>query len=111
MAEVDIRINGRDYRVTCEDGQEDRLNQLAAYYDRHVTELAAELGQIGDARLMLLSALTICDELFEAKMRAGDLEQAADALTPETLGGASRAVEAAVDRVNEISERLNQARS
>lgn len=109
MAEVDIRVNGRDYRVTCEDGQEDRLNQLAAYYDRHVTELASELGQIGDARLMLLSALTICDELFEAKARAGDLEQAADALTPETLGGASRAVEAAVARVNDIAERIDKA--
>ena len=65
MAEVEIRVNGRDYRVTCEDGQEDRLNQLAAYYDRQVSDLASELGQIGDARLLLLSALTICDELFE----------------------------------------------
>ena len=109
MAEVDIRVNGRDYRVTCEDGQEDRLNQLAAYFDRHVSDLAAELGQIGDERLMLLSALTICDELFETKARASDLEQAGDPLTPETLGGASRAVEAAAARVNEIAERLEQA--
>ncbi len=108
MAEVDIRVNGRDYRVTCEDGQEERLNQLAAYYDRHVTDLASELGQIGDARLMLLSALTICDELFEAKTRATDMEQATDALTPETLGGASRAIDAAVVRVEEIAERLDQ---
>ena len=106
MAEVDIRINGRDYRVTCEDGQETRLNQLAAYFDRKVSGLAEDLGQIGDARLMLLSALTICDELFEAKKRATNLEQAADDLTPETIGGASRAIDAAATRVNEIAERL-----
>ncbi len=108
MVEVDIRVNGRDYRVTCEDGQEDRLHKLAAYFDKQVSHLAAELGQIGDARLMLLSALTVCDEFFEAKERAADLEQAADALDPDTLGGASRAIEAAVARVNDIAERLDQ---
>jgi len=109
MAQVDIRLNGREYRITCDDGQEERLQELAAYFDRHVTELAAELGQIGDARLMLLSALTVCDELFEAKGRASDLEEATDKLDPGTAGAASRAIEAAVARVNEIGDRLEDA--
>ena len=60
MAQVDIMLNGREYRITCDDGQEERLQQLAAYFDRHVSDLASDLGQIGDARLMLLSALTVC---------------------------------------------------
>ncbi len=109
MAQVDIQLNGREYRVTCDDGQEARLQELAAYFDRHVSELAAELGQIGDARLMLLSALTVCDELFEAKGRAADLEEATDKLDPGTAGAASRAIEAAVARVNEIGDRLEEA--
>lgn len=109
MAQVEIRLNGRDYKITCEDGQEDRLRKLAAYFDRHVTELADELGQIGDARLMLLSALTICDELFEAKTRAADLEHATERLDSDTAGAASRAIEAAVSRVNEIADRLTDA--
>lgn len=109
MSQVEIRVNGRDYRVTCEDGQEERLQHLSAYFDRHVTALSAELGQIGDARLMLLAALTVCDELFEAKNRIADLDEAGAPMDAETVGGASRAVEAAATRVREIAERLEQA--
>jgi len=107
MAQVDIRVNGRDYKVTCDDGQEERLQRLAAYYDHHVSDLSNDLGQIGDARLMLLAALTICDEIFELKSRAADLETAANELGPETEGAASRAIEAAVSRINEIAARLS----
>ena len=107
MAEAQIKVNGRDYRVTCDDGQEDRLQELAAFFDRYVTELAEELGQIGDARLMLLSALTVCDELFEQRQRVADLETAGDALDPGTAGAAGRAVEAAAARVREISSALD----
>ncbi len=109
MAQVEIRVNGREYKITCDNGQEQRLQQLAAYFDKHVTQLSDELGQIGDARLMLLSALTVCDELFEAKERVDDLEDATDALDADTVGAASRAVEAATSRVNEISARLEKA--
>lgn len=108
MSQVEIRVNGRDYRVTCESGQEERLQQLSAYFDRHVTSLSAELGQIGDARLMLLAALTVCDELFEAKARATDLEEADAPMDPETMGSASRAVEAAATRVKEMADRLER---
>ncbi|MEM8936376.1 MAG: cell division protein ZapA [Pseudomonadota bacterium] len=107
MTQVDIRVNGRHYQVTCDDGQERRLQRLAAYFDQRVGEISGDLGsQIGDARLMLLSALTICDELFEARERISDLEDATDALDDGTIGAASRAVEAAAQRVNEIAARL-----
>lgn len=106
MAQVDIRVNGRNYKVTCDDGQEERLQRLAAFFDRHVSEMSDELGQIGDTRLMLLSALRICDDLFEAKARAADLENANQKLEPDTDGAASRAVEAAVARINELADRL-----
>lgn len=103
MALVDIRINGREYRVACDDGQEQRLEKLAAFLDSRVSDLAEDLGQIGDARLMLLSALSVCDEYFETKERLADLETAGDALDPNTQGAAGRAVEAAAKRVREIA--------
>ncbi len=106
MAEVAIRVNGRDYRVACDDGQEDRLQSLAAFFNGYVTDLGEELGQIGDARLMLLSALTVCDELFELRGRVKDLENAGDALDDDTVGAAGRAVEAATSRVREIASTL-----
>lgn len=107
MAEVGIRVNGRDYRVACDDGQEERLQNLAAFFNGYVTDLGEELGQIGDARLMLLSALTVCDELFELRERVKDLENAGDALDEDTVGAAGRAVEAATARVREIAAGLD----
>lgn len=106
MGQVDIRINERVYKITCDNGQEQRLQQLAGYFDRHVSRLSGDLGQIGDARLMLLSALTVCDELFEARTRCSEMEKAAKALDSETAGGASRVIDAAAKRVNGITERL-----
>ena len=109
MAQVDITVNGRAYKVTCENGQEGRLQQIAGYFDRHVAQLVRELGQIGDARLMLLSALTVCDELFELKRRVADLERAREALDADTVGGASRIIENATRRVEAIREKLENA--
>lgn len=109
MSQVEIRINNREYRVTCEEGQEDRLRKLAAFLDKRVSAMTADVGQIGDARLMLLSALTICDELFEAKEHNKALEGAGDKLDADTMGGASRAIDAAATRVTEIAERLDKA--
>ncbi|MBB5518157.1 cell division protein ZapA [Amphiplicatus metriothermophilus] len=105
MAQADIAINGRLYKVTCDDGQEQRLQQLANYFDRHVTRLSGELGQIGDARLMLLAALTVCDELFETRKRLADLEAAGAPLDPESAGAARRALEEAADRVEALARR------
>ncbi len=106
MSQVEIRINGREYRVTCEEGQEERLQKLSAFLDKRVTAMAAELPDISDARLMLLSALTICDELFEARERLEDLDGASDHLDPDTMGGAARAIDAAAKRVSEITGKL-----
>ena len=71
--------------------------------------MATDLPDISETRLMLLAALTICDELFEARERADDLEGADEALDPETMGGASRAIEAAAKRVSEIAAKIESA--
>jgi len=107
MAQVEINVNGRLFTVTCDDGQEQRLKGLAAHFDTHVSRMSKELGQIGDARLMLLSALTVCDELFEAKARIASLENASDMLDAETMGGAARVIEAAAKRVETIASRMD----
>ena len=106
MAEVEVQINQRSYKITCDDGQEDRLKLLAAHFDGHVSNLAEGLGQIGDARLMLLSALTVCDELFEARTRINSLEASAKDLDAETIGGAARVISAAAKRVDKITSRV-----
>lgn len=67
MAQVTVNINGRNYDITCDDGQEDHLLDLAGQVDSHITELASAVGQVGDRRLLLLACLMIADELEEAK--------------------------------------------
>ena len=66
MPEVDISINGRHYRVACEGGEEERLSRLGAYIDDRVEALVARTGQVGDARLLVMTSLLIADELAEA---------------------------------------------
>lgn len=109
MAQVEITVNERSYKVMCDDGQEGRLRQLAGYFDRHVTQLARELGQIGEARLILLTALTVCDELFECRRRIADFEEGSEALDAETIGGAGRVIEAAAKRVEAMAEKVERA--
>ena len=65
MAQVDVTINGRDYQIACDDGQEDHLGQLGEYVDRRVKELATTVGQVGDSRLLVMVSLLIADELAE----------------------------------------------
>lgn len=109
MAEVDIAVNGRAYKVTCENGQEARLGQLGEYFDRHVTQLAGDLGQIGDARLMLLAALTVCDELFEGRRRLAEFERDGARLDAQTAGGAHRLIDETTARVAALAERAGRA--
>jgi cell division protein ZapA len=109
MAQVDIKVNGRVYRVACDDGQERRLHQLADHIDGLVADLSAELGQIGEARLILLAALTACDELFDLRQRLLAQSESGATLDADTLGGASRVVEAAAQRIEAITERVARA--
>jgi len=67
MPEIHITINGRSYPVACDEGQEARLKELAQYVDRKTAEFAKKLGQIGEARLLVLAALTITDELADTQ--------------------------------------------
>ena len=65
MAEVNIRINGYAYLVSCEDGQEDHLMQMAAEIERRVDSIKAIGGQSGEARLLVLAGLLLADELHD----------------------------------------------
>jgi cell division protein ZapA len=67
MAQIAVTINGRSYPVACNDGEEQRIAELARYVDSKVRTFARDLGQIGEARLLLLAALVVADELADAQ--------------------------------------------
>ena len=66
MGQVVVKVNGRDFALTCPDGQEPRIRRLAQYVDAKIGEFVGSVGQVGDARLLLLAALVIADELSDA---------------------------------------------
>jgi len=76
MGEVTIAVNGRAYRFACGDGEEARLRELAAYVTSRMEGLAREHGNVGDERLLLMTALMITDDLWDAT--AGDVKSDAD---------------------------------
>jgi cell division protein ZapA len=67
MAQVTIRINGYAYTVGCEDGQETHLEQMAADIEQRIGSIKAIGGQSGEARLLMLAALLLADELHDTR--------------------------------------------
>jgi len=116
MGHVSVTIAGRSYTVACDDGEEEHLTNLAQYLDGHVSKLAQAVGQVGDARLLLMAGLLVADELSEALSRTDSLEAdlagARDALEKlqseldETRKSAAEKVNAAAERVETIAGRL-----
>ena len=74
MAHVTIRVNGYTYTVGCEDGQEQHLTQMAAEIEQRITSIKAIGGQSGEARLLMLAALLLADELHDQRQNAAPKE-------------------------------------
>jgi cell division protein ZapA len=74
MAEVNIDINGRKYRMACEDGQEQHLQNLAARFNEHVGSFRGDFGEIGDNRLTVMAGIAITDTLVDAEKRIEALQ-------------------------------------
>ena len=74
MAQVNVTISGKSYRIACEDGQEDHLRGLAAKLDQSIVQLRERFGEIGDQRLTVMAAITLEDRIQELERRMAGLE-------------------------------------
>ncbi len=74
MPEVNVDINGRRYRMACEEGQQGHLIGLAERFNRQVEGLKGAVGEIGDNRLTVMAGIAVLDELVEAERRIKALE-------------------------------------
>ncbi|MBE7733229.1 cell division protein ZapA [Devosia faecipullorum] len=81
MPEVNVEINGRKYRMACEEGQQSRLLGLAERFNLHVERLKGAVGEIGDNRLTVMAGIAVLDELSEAQRRIAALEDQVATLT------------------------------
>jgi cell division protein ZapA len=73
VGHVAVTLNRRTYRLQCSDGEEPRLVDLADHLRSKLESLTSEIGQVGDDRLMLLAALQITDELWDAREQVAAL--------------------------------------
>src|SRR5262245_26798544 len=103
MAQVDVTINGRSYRVACEDGQEQRLTELAQYVDEKVADLARQVGQIGDTRLLVMASLLVADELSDARDALVELQGQQNGATVDKLASG---LDSLAQRIERIAARL-----
>ena len=69
MANVNIKFNGKDYLLSCDDGQEENLKELAKNLESRFQSLKNKLGNIGENRLHLITSIKITDELFDLKKK------------------------------------------
>ena len=118
MSHINVTINGRQYRMACEEGQEARLLQLAEGFEARIGSLRGKFGEIGDARLTVMAALTVSDELIDAGQRIRGLEEELEALRDIRAVAADRAratqtavanaLNAAAERIEKTTQVLNR---
>ena len=110
MGQVSISINGREYRVSCDDGQEERLTRLANFVDERISELIQSIGNVGDLRLVVMASLLVADKLFDANVEIERLRalaaQARQAAAPEGGTAIEPIVEAIARRIDDIAAEL-----
>jgi cell division protein ZapA len=106
MAQVTVDVNGKPYTVGCEDGQEAHLTELAYNFDLQVREVCQEVGQLGETRLFLMSALLMADELSDVRLRLAHAHADLARLQAEAARAEARAaaaVEAAAKRIESLA--------
>ena len=69
MANVNIKFNGKDFLLSCDDGQEDHLEELLTHINQKFSDLKNDLGNIGENKLLLITSVQILDEYFETKKK------------------------------------------
>jgi cell division protein ZapA len=109
MPQVAVMINGKTYRMACEDGQEAHLLELAKTLDGHVSDLKGSFGEIGDQRLTVMAGIMMVDEVFELKKNIQRLENEVAALQTAqsaTLSDSAAKEQQVAKNLTRVAERL-----
>jgi|TARA_Y100000031_G_C8191159_1_gene371444 cell division protein ZapA len=69
MANVNIKFNGKEFLLSCENGQEEHLEELSVHLNEKFNNLKSSLGNIGESKLLLITSITVMDEYFETKKK------------------------------------------
>jgi len=109
MPQTLVNIGGRSYRLTCNPGEEPHLEALAKFVDGKIDEMRTSFGEIGDQRIVVMAALSVADELFEAKkkLETRAAEAAAGLETEKSSRAAAESRAAALEQmIDEMTSRV-----
>ena len=107
MPQVEVVINGRDYQVACGDGEEEHVRRLLGMISGHVDQLANDVGQVGQSKLMLFAALVMADEMDEMRDYVNALKERTEAasVAPEDLAD----IASLISRIDAVAEQVKKA--
>jgi cell division protein ZapA len=118
MPQVTVTINGRAYRMACDEGEQDRLVGLARRFDGAIATLRESFGEIGDQRLEVMAGILVTDQLSEAERRLAGLGAELEALrqarasvdtrSEELEDDVARRLDAAAERIEALARDLNR---
>ena len=112
MAQVTVSIDGKQYRMACDEGQEEHLIDLAERFDRYVSHLKDSFGEIADQRLTLMAGIMVMDELSELQKRVKVMETEVQRMNADRsrlaqeLDNSEARAERLEDANKEVSRRL-----
>jgi cell division protein ZapA len=119
LAQISVTINGKSFRMACDDGEEQRLEGLAARFDGWIGELKSAFGEIGDQRLTVMAGIMATDQLSELERKVTRLEQELAAAKDQQVAALnnmsqneqdlSRAVNAAAARIESLADGLTKS--
>jgi len=104
MANINIKFNNKDYLLSCEDGQEENLKELADYLDSKYNELKKNLGNIGESKLMLITAIKMVDEYFDLSKKVNSKKNEFEKLSIKFKELRSLAINYRDDKEKEIEK-------
>ena len=108
MANVNVKFNGKDYLLSCDDGQEESLKELTIFLDKKYTQLKDKLGNIGENKLLLITTIKLIDEYFDLKKRVSEQKLKIEKVSNKFSEIRSLAIKYKENKDDEIND-LNQA--
>lgn len=119
MVQISVTINGKSFRMACDDGEEQRLEGLAARFDGWIGELKSAFGEIGDQRLTVMAGIMATDQLSELERKVTRLEQELATAKDQQVAALnnmsqneqdlSRAVNTAAARIESLADGLTKS--
>ena len=103
MANVNIKFNGKEFLLSCDDGQEEHLEELSLYLNDKFNDLKNSLGNIGENKLLLITSIKVMDEYFETKKKIEEQKTELSSITKKFKELKSLVYEYKNDKEKEIT--------